>query len=90
MALIGTTALPSPSWTTVGDCANPIIMFLIPGTGEERPGQRHPDGTPKADNDPTRNIPTNPNAPPPALYSAPIPRYAFLGEGVPAAIESAN
>ena len=65
-------------------------MFLAPGTGEELPGQRNPDGTPKANTDPTRNNPTNPNAPPPVVYSAPIPRYAFLGEGVPAAIESAN
>ena len=65
-------------------------MFLVPGTGEELPNQRKPDGTPKANDDPTRNNPTNPNAPPPVVYSAPIPRYSFLGEGVPAAIESAN
>ena len=83
IALTKSTALPSDSWTTVGDCSNPIIMFLVPGTGEELPNQRNPDGTPKANDDPTRNNPTNPNAPPkPSVSQAPPVGAHPLTDGV--------
>jgi Bacterial Ig domain len=75
-----------------GNCADAIatgVFVAVDANGVVIPGQNNPDGTWKTiTNNPV--LTPDPQSPPTVEYTAPIPRYSFLGEGVPAAIESAN